>query len=167
MTIILDNLNLNTETGKAYAAGFIDADGAFVAKLVPREDYRLKHKVTIEVQITQHQSRIALLNHFHEHYGLGYVRKRKNTNIADWVVTAPDEVKRVLQDIKPYLVLKYKQAVLVEEISGLLLAGVDDVDKLLEIAKLVDGVALLNKGKNRVHSAESVAKTLRDLGLMN
>jgi hypothetical protein len=78
MTLNLENLDLNTEKGLCYLAGFIDADGSIIAQLVPKDDYRFKYQVRISVQVTQKTNRFQLLKHLHEHFSDGYTRTRND-----------------------------------------------------------------------------------------
>lgn len=159
----LQNLNLETEVGKSYLAGFVDADGAIIAQFVKRKDYKFRYQIRLTLQVTQKTSRIKFLQHFVTHYNCGSLRIRGD--VADWIVVEAVHVKRILNLIKPYLVLKYEQAELFLEILERLSTMSGDVNKFLEIAQLVEPVSSLND--TRTHTAESVANTLRELGYVN
>jgi hypothetical protein len=133
--------------------------------LLKKNDYKLKYQVRLTLQVTQKTNRIAFLQLLEKHFGCGSIRIRGE--VGDWVVVEARHLKRILTLIKPYLVLKYEQAELVLEILERLSVLGGDVNKFLEIAQLVDKVALLNDGNTRTHTAESVANTLRELGYMN
>lgn len=158
-----NNLNLNTKEGRAYLAGFVDADGSIIAQFVKRKDYRFKYQIRTTIQITQKTKRGELLYYLKQHFKCGSIRHRK-TGVSDWIVVG-ENARQILEYVQPYLVLKQEQADLVLEIIKQLAASKRkrELQQFLEIAELAEQVSNLNDSKKRTHTFASVSTELKKI----
>lgn len=144
-----------------YLAGFIDGNGSIMAQLVARPDNKLKYQIRFTIQITQLKKRSWILEQFKDLIGAGYIKNRNE--ISDFVLVETANVYNLLKQLQPFLKLKKKQANLVLKIIEQLPSSKNSSLKFYELCKLVDQVAALNDEKSRVHTAETVAVTLKEL----
>jgi hypothetical protein len=143
----------------SYLAGFIDADGSLIAQIVENKTYKLKYSIRLTIQITQTTRHHWFLLKIRNLIGAGYVRDRKD--VSDYVLCQIANVANLLKQIQPFLILKEKQANLVLKIIEQLPSSKGSQDKFLELCQLVDQVALLNGGKSRKHTADTVSTFFR------
>ncbi len=94
----------------------------------------------------------------------GYIRHRK-TGISDYTIVEPKEVKRILKQIEPYVILKKKHVELSFQILDRL-PKVTDTIKFLELCQLVDSFKNINYSKKRQITSEIVEKFLRKQELL-
>jgi hypothetical protein len=156
-----------------YLAGFIDGDGAIIAQVVKRSDYKWKFQLRLTLQFTQKTKRLHFLQALHQTIGVGYVRTRScgcksgcrsnNTNVSDFVITETKNVYDLLKLLQPFLRLKQKQANLVIKIIEQLPSSKDSVHKFLELCEIADHVASLNDSKSRENTIETVRTTLKSI----
>jgi hypothetical protein len=88
-------------------------------------------------------------------FEVGYIRHRK-TGISDYTIVDSREVLKILQLLKPYVILKKKQVELGIKILELKNSGFD----FIEICKLVDNFKKLNYSKKRKITSDFVNKSL-------
>lgn len=155
-----------TDTQLAYLAGFIDGDGSIIAQLNPKNDYTLKFQIRVSVNFIQSTSRKHFLKRIHEELGIGTLRDR-NDSITELNIVGIEQVKPLLQGLKPFLRMKEKQANLVLRICDQLPSTKGDAYKFLELSKLSDQVANLNDSKKRTITSETVRAKLLDLKLIS
>lgn len=148
----------------SYLAGFIDADGSLIAQIVSREDYNLKFQIRVSVLCIQKTNRIHHLKDFQSEIGTGTVRDRGD-GIAELAIIGHKNVFELLQQIRPYLRNKKKQANLILRICEQLNQIKNNPQKFLELCELADHVAVLNDSKTRTNITETVKKVFLDLGL--
>lgn len=144
-----------------YLAGFIDGDGAIIAQVVKRSDYKWKFQLRLTLQFTQKTKRLHFLQALHQTIGVGYVRTRGN--VSDFVITETKNVYDLLKLLQPFLRLKQKQANLVIKIIEQLPSSKDSVHKFLELCEIADHVASLNDSKSRENTIETVRTTLKSI----
>ena len=144
-----------------YLAGFIDGDGAIIAQVVKRSDYKWKFQLRLTLQFTQKTKKLHFLKALHQTIGVGYVRTREAGNVSDFVITETKNVYDLLKLLQPFLRLKQKQANLVIKIIEQLPSSKDSVHKFLELCEIADHVASLNDSKSRENTAETVRTTLK------
>lgn len=149
----------------SYIAGFIDADGSLIAQIVSREDYNLKFQIKVSVLCIQKINRIHHLKDFQSEIGTGTVRDRGD-GIAELAIVGQKNVFEFLQQIKPYLRNKKKQANLILRICEQLNQIKNNPQKFLELCELADHVAVLNDSKTRTNTTETVKKVFLRLGLI-
>lgn len=142
-----------------YLAGFIDGDGSIFAQIVKKPDYKHKFQIRVTLQLTQLTKRRWFLDKIQNLIGAGTVRERGQ--ISDYVLVEPANVAALLKQLKPFLIIKQKQANLVLRIIEQLPSTKDSLDKFLELCDFVDQVASLNDSKKRTNTAQTVKATLK------
>lgn len=145
-------------TTLAYIAGFLDGDGSIFFQIVSRPDYKLKFQIRSSIAFYQDTTQIEILKWLKEIFGAGYIRHRK-TNMSDYTIVEPKEVKRILELLKPYVKLKKKQI----ELGLIILEKLNNKkskEEFLEICKLVDKFKDLNYSKKRTINYEVVKRSL-------
>lgn len=97
----------------AYAAGLIDGEGTVrIAKMKPAAKSKSKHPhyhTLVAVGMVTPAPLHALRNHF----GIGSIREERvpgARSLWRWTINAQAEVKKLLQTIRPHLLVKHEQA---------------------------------------------------------
>ena len=150
------------ERTKAYIAGFLDGDGSIFLQLVRRKTYKLGYQVRASIVFYQKRSNIKVLNWLKHKLRVGYLRNR-NDGLSEYTIVGLTEVRKVLQELEPYLLLKRKQTKLALRI----ISRFDNRDSittgfLLRIAKEVDKFGKLNYSKKRSNTIVQVRKFLKN-----
>lgn len=137
-----------TQTQISYLAGFIDGDGSIYVRAKPNQDYRFGFQIAPYIVLFQSTKDEVNFNKICALLDCGYLRKRKD-GILEYIVGRREEIIDLITLIKPYLILKSRQADLLLEILELKSKIKDekDFDKLL---KLVNKFAELNYSKKRI-----------------
>jgi len=156
--------NLN-DLQLAYLAGFIDGDGSLIAQIVKKDDYILKYQIRITISMIQSTSRKHFLIQFQKELDTGTIRDR-NDKITELNIIGHLTVQPLLQQLRPFLRIKLKQANLIIRICEQLSSTKNDPIKFLELCELSDQVANLNDSKKRTVTSATVKKTFQDLGLI-
>ena len=125
------------EASKAYLAGFLDADGAIMATIEKHKEMKFGFRLRVILKVTQKNREI--LDSFFNEYQVGKVVRNRTT--FDWLVKDQQSVIILLNELKPYLRLKLKQAILAIDIIK---KSVKSFDDLLEAANLADALAKFN-----------------------
>ena len=148
------------EKTKAYIAGFLDGDGSIFLQLVRRKDYVYGYQVRASIVFYQKTNQKLILRWLKHKLRLGYVRDR-NDGLSEYTIVGLREVKSILKEIEPFLLLKRKQAKLaIRIITRFEGRGVITPGFLLRIAKEVDKFAKLNYSKKRINTIETLRKYL-------
>ena len=92
----------------AYIAGFLDGDGSIYFQLVPRPQNVYGYEIRASVCFYQHTSNRRILEWLKERIGLGYIRDRGD-GVSDYTIVGYEEVRKVLELVAPYVVLKKLQ----------------------------------------------------------
>ena len=87
----------------------------------------------------------------------GYIRDR-NDGMCEYTIVGLGNVKKALEEVEPYLILKRKQAKLALRIISRLEGTTRTSGFLLRIAKEVDKFAELNYSKKRVNDTNTLRK---------
>lgn len=156
-----------TNEQKAYIAGFLDGDGCVMLQLVRRKDYILGYQIRASIvfyQKTKHEPHLFFLK---ELLRDGYIRKRPD-GMSEYTIVGFASVKRVLELLLPYLILKKEHAKIVLKVvkktpgggrnytPALLMKLAEDVDKYLE----------LNYSKKRKNTSATLRKFLESRQLV-
>jgi len=136
----------------AYVGGFLDGDGSIVATLEKRpERRRFPYRVRLKINFTQNIQYKFFIERLQEYLGgVGKVRVVQAHNLAELVVQDRGEVKKTLERLLPYLVLKRRQAELLLEAIGIYDKSTVNVRSSLkenefdDIVKIVSQVRELN-----------------------
>lgn len=150
-----------TPEDAAYLSGFIDADGSIFAQIIKNKTSKHKFHIRVTIQITQLTKRKFFLERILNKIDAGYIRERGE--ISDYVLTETKNVFNLLIQIKPFLILKKKQANLIILIIQNLPSSKNSLDKFIETCKMVDFVAKLNDSKKRKNSTQTVETVLTTL----
>lgn len=157
-------MNTLTVNDLIYLAGFIDGDGAIIAQIVKRTDYKWRFQIRLTLQFTQKTTRLYFLNNLQKTIGVGYVRTRDS--VSDYVITEAKNVYDLLKLLQPFLRIKKKQASLVMKLIEQLPSSKDSVHKFIELCEIADHIASLNDSKSRANTTESVKAELKRLGIL-
>ena len=101
-----------------YVAGFLDGDGSIVATVEKRpERRRFPYRVRLKVVFTQHNRHKKIIALLWEFLGkVGHIRYVPSHNLVELVIQDREEVVRILKRIRPHLIIKKRQALLMEDI---------------------------------------------------
>jgi len=136
-----------SSTISAYLAGFLDGDGSIYVRLKPNSTYRYGFQIAPYIVLFQSNQDKKKFQKICSIIDLGILRERKD-GIMEYSINRTDNLKFFLKSIKPFLILKKKQAELMLKI----LAKKEKVKnhKDFEIlARLVDSFRELNYSKKR------------------
>ena len=139
----------------AYIAGFLDGDGSIFFQIIREKE---KFRIRSSIAFYQKKEYAEILEWLKNYFGCGYIRHRK-TGMSDYTIVESNEVKKILELLKPYVKLKKKHVDLGLEILNKIDEKKSDED-FLEICKLVDKFKELNYSKKRTITYEIVSKSL-------
>ena|SRR6056297_2363964 len=129
-------------TQKAYLAGFIDADGSIYVRLKPNNTHKYNYQISPFVILFQSGKEKESFKEICSLIKYGYLRER-NDGILEYTINRQDEITEFLQLIKPYLVLKKKQAELMIKILKQK-KEIKTKDDFVKLVELVDRYRELN-----------------------
>ena len=137
-----------TQSQLAYLAGFIDGDGSIYVRLKPNSDYRYGFQIAPYIILFQSAKDEASFKKICDLLDCGYLRRRKD-GILEYTIGRREQILDLIDKIKPYLILKCRQAELIEQILRLkpLVKNSSDFAKLMD---LVNTFAELNYSKKRI-----------------
>ena len=136
-----------SEAEKAYIGGFLDGNGSLNAQIVRRKGYRFNFQIRIDVTFFQSTNKHWFVLWLHKKLQSGRIRK-KGDGLSEYTIIGFQNVEVVLEQIKPYLKIKRKQAILALEIIKIFSKSVDH-NSFLKCCQLVDNIAALNDSKKR------------------
>ena len=67
-----------------WMAGFATGDGSFLVQITPSPKYKLKYKVSLVFQLTEHMRDTELLKTYIQYFGCGNIRVRSTQNAVDY-----------------------------------------------------------------------------------
>jgi len=136
-----------SSTISAYLAGFLDGDGSIYVRMKPNSTYRYGFQIAPYIVLFQSNQDRNNFEKICSHIGLGILRERKD-GILEYSINKVDNLKLFLESIKPFLILKKKQAELMLKILARKkkIKNQSDFEKL---AQLVDTFRELNYSKKR------------------
>jgi hypothetical protein len=144
-----------TDLECAYIAGFLDGDGSIIFQIVRRRDYRLGFQIRASVCFYQKRCGSGVLEWLKMRLGNGSIRSRGS--MTDYTIVGYRPVRRVLNLIRPYLVVKRAQV----EAAFPILDAAESIrgdSDLLAIARAVDRYSALNYSKHRTVTANQVSQ---------
>ncbi len=136
-----------SSTNSAYLAGFLDGDGSIYVRLKPNSTYRYGFQVAPYIVLFQSNQDRKNFEKICSIVGLGILRERKD-GILEYSINRVDNLKLFLESVKPFLILKKKQAELMLEIL-VKKEKVKNQKDFNELAQLVDSFRELNYSKKR------------------
>jgi hypothetical protein len=132
-----------TEVELAYAAGFIDADGAIMACIEKHSEKKFGFRVRIVVKVSQKDKKV--ISWFQKTFGIGMIRM--NRSCYEWLVRDQKDCVRILSVLIPYLKGKKQQA---QSALAILETSIAVKEDLIRVANLADTLSRLNvRSKNR------------------
>jgi len=136
-----------SQTICAYLAGFLDGDGSIYVRLKPNDTYKYGFQVAPYIILFQSNQDRENFEKICSKIKLGILRERKD-GILEYSINRTDNIKFFLSSIKPFLILKRKQAELILKIltKKEKIKNQKDFEKL---AQLVDSFRELNYSKKR------------------
>ena len=126
-----------SEAEKAYAAGFLDADGAIMATIEKHQEKKFGFRVRVTVKVTQ--SRREILEWFQRKFHAGLIRKNRTT--FDWQIRDQKVAADFLEILLPYLKVKKPQA---RKALRILRRTINSSAQLRQVANLADSLSHLN-----------------------
>lgn len=132
---------------KAYLAGFLDGDGSIYVRLKPNPTYRYGFQVAPYIVLFQSQKDQKKFEQVCSMIELGYLRIRKD-GILEYIISRVDALRKFLQMVHPFLVLKKEQAKLMLEILDRK-ESVKNAEDFKKLADLIERFRTLNYSKKR------------------
>ncbi len=132
---------------RAYLAGFLDGDGSIYVRLKPNSTYRYGFQISPYIILFQSIKEIESFKKVCALINYGYMRER-NDGILEYTINRKDDIRQFLKLIKPYLILKKKQADLMIKILNQK-SKIKDKDDFNKLAELVEKFRELNYSKKR------------------
>lgn len=108
--IVQDNtVGSRLDKDYAYIAGFLDGDGSLMLQIKKRTDGKRSYRFMPTVCFYQDSRHDTPFRWIRKVIGIGYISKR-NDNMTELRVNGFDQVKKVLENLMPYIRFKKKQA---------------------------------------------------------
>src|SRR5262249_13508735 len=126
----------------------------------PNAAYRYDFQVAPYVVFFQSQKGIEFLERLKDILGAGYVRRR-NDGIAELTIGSIAEMRNLLQQLEPYLIVKKQQAELLVEILERK-EQVKSKDDFVALVRLIDQYGSLNYSKKRTVNLERVVQAFSE-----
>jgi len=95
-------------TDLAYIAGFLDGDGSIMFQLKKRKDTPCGKRLMVTIcfyQDTRHEKPLFWIRNV---FGIGYI-SRRNDGMTELRINGYEQVKKILQQLYPYLKFKKDQ----------------------------------------------------------
>ena len=140
-----------SSTQKAYLAGFLDGDGSIYVRLKPNPTYRYGYQVAPYIVLFQSAKDRENFEKLCGLIGLGNIRERKD-GILEYTIHRQDAIRQFLKFVHPYVILKRRQAELIERILDAK-ENVSSAADFKKLAELVDSFRDLNYSKKRKRRA--------------
>lgn len=137
-----------THTQSAYLAGFIDGDGSIYVRLKPNETYRYGFQIAPYIILFQSAKDESYFIKICNLLDCGYLRRRKD-GILEYTIGRKEEILALVKKIKPYLILKRRQADLLEKIL-ILKSSVKNAQDFSIVMDLVNQFGEMNYSKKRI-----------------
>ncbi|HYM44497.1 MAG TPA: LAGLIDADG family homing endonuclease [Steroidobacteraceae bacterium] len=150
-------------TTRSYIAGFLDGDGSIFFQLIRKHDYRFGFQIRASVAFYQKTDNARILQWLKDQLVSGSIRQRR-TGISDYTIVGANEVRRVLTELEPYVVLKREHVSLGLEILGALPTA--DPLHFLMLCRRVDRFRDLNYSKTRTITSDVVERHFKLNGLL-
>ncbi len=80
----------------AYITGFVDGEGTFSVSFTRRQKLRTKIEVRPSFSISQHKRNLKILQHIHQHFGVGAIRFSKRDQNYKYEVRSIDDLIQVI-----------------------------------------------------------------------
>jgi len=139
---------ISVEAKRAYLAGLIDGDGCIMATIERHREKKFGFRVRVEIKLTLKEKR--LLEKLSKEFKVGRVSCNRRNSIKlthDWIIRDKTDVFNLLEVIKLFSRLKFRQIIIAQKILRNVIKTPRD---LLKNAQLADTLSSLNvRSKNR------------------
>ena len=132
---------------RAYLAGFLDGDGSIYVRLKPNSTYRFGYQIALYVVLFQSQKNQKKFEEICKLISLGRLRIRKD-GILEYTIGRVDALRKFLEMVKPFTILKREQISLTLEILDKK-EQIRNKTDFLVLAKLIERFRYLNYSKKR------------------
>ncbi len=130
-----------------YLAGFLDGDGSIYVRAKPNSEYKYGFQIAPYIVFFQSEkTKVEFLKIF-KNLNLGYLRIRKD-GILEYIIGREENIRRFVTLLKPFLILKKKQAYLMEKILNQK-SKVKDKKDFQKLMDLIEEFRTLNYSKKR------------------
>ena len=154
------NTLIDTQTDRAYIAGFLDGDGSILFQLVRNNSFQYGFQLRISVGFYQKIDKHWFILYLDKVLKKsGNLRKRSN-QITTQTILKEDKIRVFLLEVLPQLVIKKPQAKLALEILKKK-STIETKSDFLKVCKLIDDGAELNQSKNRKITFQVVTESLK------
>ncbi len=155
-----------------YLAGLIDGDGCISAQCKFNKSFAANrpYQIQVTLQITQDEKTKHVLEKAREYMGVGNITPRKESNgstVYDLKTTAMDKVKDCLIQLRPHLRGKKKQANLVLRIIEQHKEALKDINKFVNLLRLIEHVQSLNAATGPRQLLKNVFENLKSLNKLS
>lgn len=136
-----------SSTQKAYIAGFLDGDGSIYVQMKPNSTYKYGFQVSSYIVLFQSKKERVNFEKICSLIGLGYIRERRD-GILEYIIGREKSIRIFLGLVKPFLILKRKQANLILQILNKK-SSVKNIKGFQSLADLIERFRKLNYSKKR------------------
>jgi len=139
--------NKEPKVQAAYLAGFLDGDGSIYVRAKQNPSYKYGFQIAPYIVFFQSKKDEDNFRKIFSGLNFGYMRERKD-GILEYTIARRDDIINLINMLKPFLLLKTRQADLIIEIleKKKKVRNIQDFKKLME---LVDKFRELNYSKKR------------------
>ena len=136
---------------RAYLAGFLDGDGSIYVRAKPNASYRYGYQVAPYIVLFQSAKGRKDFEVLCRHIGLGRLRER-NDGVLEYTIGRIDSILTFLRLVKPHVILKKRQVVLMEKIleQKKKVTNITDFQKLLDLIQTFEQLNYSKRRKVRV-----------------
>ena len=145
---------------KAYIAGFLDGDGSIMLQIKPRDDVRFGFRLQATICFYQDSEYEKELHWFREQLQVGYISKR-NDGMSELRINGFACIEKILLELREFIRFKRRQVELMLNALEILQQKMT-ADSFLKACKIADEISNANYKSNRKHTAETVAKYLKE-----
>ena len=149
----------------SYIAGFLDGDGSIYGRIVRDETYKYNFSLRVTVSFHQSTKRRWFLEKLKKKLKCGIIEdkkaKNKDSKKSELVINSFERIETLLLLLKPYLLIKRKQANLVLEFFAKKKNLTNKAD-FIKLCQIIDKISNLNDSKRRVLTAQIVEKELME-----
>ncbi len=136
-----------SSTISAYLAGFLDGDGSIYVRIKPNPTYKYGFQIAPYIVLFQSNQDRKNFEKICSVINLGILRERKD-GVLEYSINRIDNLRLFLKSVKPFLVLKRRQAELMLKILAQK-EKIRDYKDFEKLAQLVDSYRELNYSKKR------------------
>ena len=140
-------LNRKNKNFYAYLAGFLDGDGSIYVRAKKNDSYKYGFQIAPYIIFFQSKKEESNFKKIFEELDYGYMRERKD-GILEYTIARKNNIKSLIKKIKPYLILKKRQADLILKILDRK-EKIKSINDFKELMNLVDRFRNLNYSTNR------------------